>query len=138
MSVSERVRVDAGDDRGGGGIGGGGEQREILQQVGAGVGVHGIGGTLGAIVTGVFANKDINPNLVSEAYAKVNGLDKLVTEGGLVMNQLKACGITIALSVVATVVITLIVKVLVGLRPTEEVEATGLDLTEHGESGYEH
>jgi Amt family ammonium transporter len=101
-------------------------------------GVHGIGGTLGAIVTGIFANKDVNANLVSEAYAKVNGLDKLVTEGGLLGAQLKACLITIVLSVVATVVITLIVKVLTGLRPTPEEESVGLDLTDHGEAGYEH
>ncbi|WP_395716044.1 ammonium transporter [Prosthecobacter sp.] len=101
-------------------------------------GVHGIGGTLGAIVTGIFATKDVNANLISEAYAKVNGLDKLVTEGGLLGVQLKACAITIVLSVVATVVITLIVKVLTGLRPAPEEESVGLDLTDHGEAGYEH
>lgn len=101
-------------------------------------GVHGIGGTLGAIVTGLFATKDMNANLVSEAYAKVNGLDKLVTEGGLLGAQLKACAITIVLSIVATLVITMIVKVLVGLRPTAEEESVGLDLSDHGEAGYEH
>jgi Amt family ammonium transporter len=101
-------------------------------------GVHGIGGTLGAIVTGIFATKDMNANLVSEAYAKVNGLDKLVTEGGLLGAQLKACAITIVLSIVATLVITLIVKVLVGLRPSAEEESVGLDLSDHGEAGYEH
>jgi len=101
-------------------------------------GIHGVGGTLGAIVTGVFASDKVNANLVSEAYAKVNGLDKLVTEGGLLMVQLKACAVTIVLSVVATVVITILVKLIIGLRPTEEGESVGLDLTDHGEAGYEH
>jgi Amt family ammonium transporter len=101
-------------------------------------GVHGIGGTLGAIVTGIFATEKMNANLVSEAYAKVNGLDKLVLEGGLLGAQLKACAITIVLSVVATVVITMIVKLVVGLRPTAEEESVGLDLSDHGEAGYEH
>lgn len=101
-------------------------------------GVHGIGGTLGAIVTGIFADSSVNANLVSEVYAVPNGLAKLVTEGGLLGAQLKACAITIAISVVATVVITMIVKVVVGLRPTPEEEAIGLDLSDHGEAGYEH
>jgi Amt family ammonium transporter len=42
------------------------------------------------------------------------------------------------LSVVATVVITMIVKLVVGLRPTAEEESVGLDLSDHGEAGYEH
>jgi Amt family ammonium transporter len=88
-------------------------------------GVHGVGGTLGAILTGVFASAEANP-----------GIGGLLS--GLVMEQLKAVALTIGWSVAATVVITLIVKVLVGLRPTQEVEQIGLDLAEHGESGYEH
>lgn len=88
-------------------------------------GVHGVGGTLGAILTGVFASAEANP-----------GIGGLLP--GLVMEQLKAVALTIGWSVAATVVITLIVKVLVGLRPTQEVEQIGLDLAEHGESGYEH
>ena len=101
-------------------------------------GVHAIGGTLGAILTGILATEKANPNLVLEGYATKNGLDKLVTEGGLIWNQLAAIGITLAISIVGTVVITLIVKAVVGLRPTPEVESTGLDLAEHGEQGYEH
>ena len=105
-------------------------------------GVHGIGGTLGAIVTGIFANSTINGNL-TEVNVYVNkDLAKAIVDaggqGGILMNQLKACGITIVLSVVATVVITLVVKILVGLRPTPEEEAIGLDLSDHGEAGYEH
>jgi Amt family ammonium transporter len=52
--------------------------------------------------------------------------------------QIKAAILTIVLSVVATFVITLIVKAIVGLRPTAEEESTGLDLSDHGEAGYEH
>jgi Amt family ammonium transporter len=101
-------------------------------------GVHGIGGTLGAIMTGILATKDVNANLVSEAYAAKNGLAKLVTEGGLLGAQIKACLITIVLSVVATVIIAFIVKAIVGLRPDTESEVVGLDITDHGEEGYEH
>jgi len=88
-------------------------------------GVHGVGGTLGAILTGVFADEKAN--------SIIAGLKE-----GLLMNQLKAVALTIVWSVVATLVITIVVKLIVGLRPTEEVESTGLDLAEHGEAGYEH
>jgi Amt family ammonium transporter len=101
-------------------------------------GVHGVGGTLGAILTGLLATDKANGNLVSATYAVPNGLAKLVTEGGLVGAQLKACAITIVLSVVATLVIALIVKAIIGLRPTAEVETAGLDISEHGEEGYVH
>jgi Amt family ammonium transporter len=99
-------------------------------------GVHAVGGTAGAILTGLLASDKVNANLVG-SYAQANGLDKLVTEGGLVFAQLKAAGLTIALAVVATIVIATIVKVVIGLRPTAEVEEGGLDLAEHGEAGYE-
>ena len=54
----------------------------------------------------------------------------------LVFEQLKAVGITIALAVVGTTIIAYVVKAVVGLRPSEEVETVGLDLAEHGEEGY--
>jgi ammonium transporter, Amt family len=108
-------------------------------------GVHGVGGTMGAILTGVLATTDSgNTNLISETYAKVNGLAKLVDgqlvldHGKLLMSQLFACLITIVIAVVATVVITLIVKAIVGLRPTAEDEVAGLDIADHGEEGYSH
>lgn len=88
-------------------------------------GVHGVGGTLGAILTGVFADEKAN--------SIVAGLKE-----GLLMEQLKAVALTIVWSVVATTVIAFIVKIVVGLRPSAEDEDTGLDLVEHGESGYEH
>ena len=87
-------------------------------------GIHGVGGTLGAILTGVFADEKAN--------AVVAGLKE-----GLLVEQFKAIGLTIVWSVVATVVIAYIVKAVVGLRADPEVESQGLDLAEHGEAGYE-
>jgi Amt family ammonium transporter len=98
-------------------------------------GVHAVGGTLGAFLTGVLAKTEINPAALAGDAAKANGLDKLVGHG-LWLEQLKAMGITIALAVVGTLVIGFIVNAVIGLRPTEEVESIGLDLAEHGEEGY--
>ena len=86
-------------------------------------GVHGVGGTLGAILTGVLASSDAN--------SVVGGLKE-----GLLGNQLKAVALTIVWSTVATAIIAFIVKAVVGLRPSEETETVGLDLAEHGEEGY--
>jgi Amt family ammonium transporter len=100
-------------------------------------GVHAVGGTLGALLTGLLATSTVNSNLtIANIYAADNGLAKLVAGGGLVVEQLKAVIITIFLSVVATAVIAFIVKVIIGLRPAEDAEVVGLDLTEHGEEGY--
>jgi Amt family ammonium transporter len=54
----------------------------------------------------------------------------------LLIEQIKAVALTLGLSVVATVVLAFVVKAVVGLRPTEEVEEQGLDLAEHGEEAY--
>jgi Amt family ammonium transporter len=86
-------------------------------------GVHGVGGTLGAILTGVFASQEANP-----------GIEGLLD--GLLGNQIKAVLLTIVWSVVATAIIAYLVKAIMGLRPSEEVETVGLDLAEHGEEGY--
>lgn len=88
-------------------------------------GIHGVGGTLGAILTGVFADEKAN--------AVVAGLKE-----GLLMEQLKAVGLTIVWSVVATAVIAYLIKFTLGLRVSPDVEDSGLDLAEHGEGGYEH
>jgi ammonium transporter, Amt family len=98
-------------------------------------GVHAVGGTLGAFLTGLLANASANANLTGDA-AKANGLAKLVTAGGLWLEQLKAIGLTLCLAVLGTLAIALIVKTVVGLRPSEELETIGLDLTEHGEEAY--
>jgi ammonium transporter, Amt family len=91
-------------------------------------GVHGVGGTLGALLTGFFASTEANAGLSTNLSGIVGKT--------LWIEQLKAMGLTIALSVVGTVVIAYIVKGVVGLRPTVDVERQGLDLAEHGEEGY--
>ncbi|MCX6846447.1 MAG: ammonia channel protein, partial [Verrucomicrobia bacterium] len=88
-------------------------------------GVHGVGGTLGALLTGVFADEKAN--------SVVGPL-----KDGLLMEQFKAVGLTIVWSVVATAIIAYIIKFTLGLRPDPDVETSGLDLAEHGEQGYEH
>ena len=102
-------------------------------------GVHAVGGTLGALLTGALATSEVNGNLTAvNAAAASNGLAKFVSHGGLFSQQVMAVGITLAMAVVGTVAITWLVKALIGLRPSAEVETMGLDLSEHGEEGYEH
>src|SRR5437588_277736 len=95
-------------------------------------GVHAIGGTMGAFLTGVLARNAANPNLA-------NNLKDYVTDSltqRLVFEQIKAIGLTLVLAIVGTAIIAFIVKAVVGLRPSEEIETSGLDLAEHGEEGY--
>jgi Amt family ammonium transporter len=104
-------------------------------------GVHAVGGTLGAFLTGVLADPLVNTNLqLSMADPKnpatLNGLAKIVADHALWVEQLKAIGVTLILATAGTAVIASIVKAVVGLRPSEEVETIGLDLIEHGEEGY--
>jgi Amt family ammonium transporter len=107
-------------------------------------GVHAVGGTLGAILTAFLATDKVNANLALADYAGKNGLAKKVGDAftldssALISGQFKAIAITLVLSIVATIVITLIVKAIVGLRPDTESEVAGLDITDHGEEGYEH
>jgi Amt family ammonium transporter len=91
-------------------------------------GVHAVGGTLGALLTGIFASAKANPNL------DLNLKD--IVGKTLWLEQLKAMSVTIVLSVAATVVLGYALKATIGLRPTEEDEETGLDLSDHGERGY--
>ena len=102
-------------------------------------GVHAVGGTMGAILTGVLATGSVNGNITSANAAAVkSGLAKYVAEGGLLGQQLMAVGLTLLISIVGTVIIAFVVKAVIGLRPTAEVESLGLDISEHGEEGYEH
>jgi Amt family ammonium transporter len=101
-------------------------------------GVHGVGGTLGALLTGVFASKDVNP-AISQLY-KPDGKTAVDLSGGgaQFLNQLAAVGFTWVLALVGCFVILKIVNSLIGLRPSPEEETQGLDLTLHGESAYNH
>src|SRR6267154_2704436 len=97
-------------------------------------GVHAVGGTLGAFLTGLLATATVNPNL-SAIPAQRNGLAQMVGHM-LWLEQLKAIGITIALALVGTSLIGLIVRATIGLRITPEIERQGLDINLHGEEGY--
>lgn len=92
-------------------------------------GIHGVGGTLGALLSGFFADASVNGNLNTN-------LKDILAGKALWFEQVKAIGLTILLSVVATAIIAIVVKALIGLRPTVEAEQEGLDLADHGEEGY--
>ncbi len=98
-------------------------------------GVHAVGGTLGAIITGVLVDSGVNSNLVTDV-TKKNGLADKIANHGAWLSQIEAAAITLVLAVVATVIIGYITKFTVGLRPTAEGEDQGLDITDHGEEGY--
>ena len=103
-------------------------------------GIHAVGGTLGAFLTGVFATASVNPNLAlsttgSRNPATQNGLAEIVGHG-LWIEQLKAIVITIMLAVVGSAVIGALVRGVIGLRIPPEIERQGLDINEHGEEGY--
>jgi Amt family ammonium transporter len=91
-------------------------------------GVHAVGGTLGALLTGFLATPTVNANLSTNL--------KDIVGKTLWLEQIKAICVTLALAIVGTIVIAYIVKAVLGLRPTEEIEVAGLDLAEHGEEGY--
>ena len=98
-------------------------------------GVHGVGGTLGAILTGVFATNAVN-DLLKGADGKPKALGLVDGNGGQVVNQLIGVAIAWVLAVVGTFVILKIVDAVVGLRASREQEIEGLDLSQHGEEGY--
>jgi Amt family ammonium transporter len=97
-------------------------------------GVHGVGGTLGALLTGLLASKEVNPALFKEEAGTV--VYDYSGGAGQCFNQLLAAGITWVWAAVASFVLLKIIDALVGLRPTEAEENQGLDLTLHGEAAY--
>jgi len=98
-------------------------------------GVHGAGGTLGAILTGVFAVSAVNPIFKD---AQGNPLPSGLLEGNAhqLLNQLVGVVISWGLAIVGTLIILKIVDLTIGLRVSEEEERQGLDLSQHGEEGY--
>jgi len=98
-------------------------------------GVHGTGGTLGAILTGVFATNAINDALKDSA-GKVQPLGLVDGHAGQVLNQAIGSGIAWVLAIVGTLVILKVVDATVGLRVTREEEIEGLDTSMHNEEGY--
>jgi ammonium transporter, Amt family len=98
-------------------------------------GVHGAGGTIGAVLTGVFASRAVNPVFKDSAG---NPLPVGLLEGnaGQVLNQLVGVAIAWILAIAGSLVILKICDVVIGMRVTEEHEVEGLDVTQHGEEGY--
>jgi len=96
-------------------------------------GVHGVGGTLGALLTGVFASATVN-SLIKTDTTNYEGL--LAGNAGQLGRQVLAAGITWVLAAVGAFILLKIVDVLLGLRVSEGEEYDGLDITQHGESGY--
>jgi len=98
-------------------------------------GVHGAGGTVGALLTGVFASSLINPIFKD---ANGNTLPSGAIQGNLhqILNQLVGVAIAWVVAIAGTLIILKIVDLAIGLRVAQEEEVQGLDLTQHGEEGY--
>jgi Amt family ammonium transporter len=93
-------------------------------------GVHGSGGTLGAILTGVYATKLVADPTGERLFGLVDG------NAGQIVNQFIGCLVAWGLAAVGTLVILKVCDVLVGVRVDPEHETEGLDLSMHGEEGY--
>jgi Amt family ammonium transporter len=98
-------------------------------------GVHGAGGTLGALLTGVFAVSAIDP-ILKDAQGKVLASGLLEGNAHQLLNQLVGVCIAWVLGIVGTLAILKLVDATIGLRVPEEEEVQGLDLSQHGEEGY--
>jgi Amt family ammonium transporter len=98
-------------------------------------GVHGAGGTLGAILTGVFATSAVNDGL-KDAAGHVLALGMVDGHGAQVVNQIIGAGIAWIIALVGSLVILKICDLTIGLRVTKDQETDGLDLSMHGEEGY--
>jgi len=98
-------------------------------------GVHGAGGTLGALLTGVFATNEVNDALKDSA-GKPLPLGLVDGNAGQILNQLAGVAIAWLLAIVATLVILKICDLLLGVRVHSDHEIQGLDLSMHGEEGY--
>jgi len=96
-------------------------------------GVHGAGGTLGALLTGVFATNLINDSPIG---GKVIPLGLVDGNAGQILNQAMGVGIAIALAAVGTFIILKVCDLILGVRVSADDEEQGLDLSQHGEEGY--
>ena len=99
-------------------------------------GVHGAGGTIGAILTGVFAVSAVNP-IFKDSNGNVLASGLIEGNAHQLWNQLVGVAIAWALGIVGTLAILYVVDKLIGLRVSPEQETQGLDLSQHGEEGYD-
>jgi Amt family ammonium transporter len=95
-------------------------------------GVHGMGGTLGAVLTGIFATRATGATLAIDKGAPLG----LLEGGSLLTAQIVAALITWGLAIVATFIILKVLDATMGLRVSPAEETQGLDLSQHGEEGY--
>jgi Amt family ammonium transporter len=100
-------------------------------------GVHGAGGTLGAILTGFFAASVINPIYGKDAAGNNIPTGAIDGHWAQILNQLAGVGISWVISIVGTLILLFVVDKIMGLRVTPEQEQAGLDLSQHGEEGYD-
>lgn len=100
-------------------------------------GVHGAAGTLGALLTGVFATAAINP-IFKDATGNVLPVGAVDGNPQQIINQLIAVGFAWLIAAAGTTAILKLVDLAIGLRVSGEEEAIGLDLTQHGELAYAH
>jgi len=98
-------------------------------------GVHGAGGTIGALLTGVFASSAINP-MFHDASGKALPLGAIQGNYHQILNQAVGVAIAWGLAIVGTLIILKVVDAVIGLRVSEDHEQEGLDLSQHGEEGY--
>ncbi len=98
-------------------------------------GVHGAGGTLGAILTGIFATRLVNDGF-KDAAGNALPLGLVDGHSAQILNQVAGCGIAWLLAAAGTLVILKICDAAIGLRVSPEHEIEGLDLSMHGEEGY--
>jgi Amt family ammonium transporter len=98
-------------------------------------GVHGAGGTLGALLTGVFATSAVNP-IFKDAQGRTLASGLIEGNAHQLVNQLVGVAIAWVLAIVGTLIILKVVDLAIGLRVTEDHEVQGLDLSQHGEEGY--
>jgi ammonium transporter, Amt family len=94
-------------------------------------GVHGAGGTIGALLTGVFASQGINP-----VFGAGKNVGAIEGHWGQLGNQLMGVLIAWGFALVGTIVLLKVVDLLTGIRVSEEHEIEGLDVTQHGEEAY--
>jgi len=100
-------------------------------------GVHGVGGTLGALFTGLLASGGINAVFGKDAAGNALPTGAINGNWHQVTNQLVGMGIGWALAIVGTLALLVLVDKTIGLRVSATEEATGLDLTQHGEEAYD-
>jgi Amt family ammonium transporter len=98
-------------------------------------GVHGAGGTIGAVLTGIFASQAVNA-IYKDSHGNALPVGLIDGNAHQLLNQFVGVAIAWVLAIVGTLIILKVVDVVVGLRVPAEHEIQGLDLSQHGEEGY--